>query len=188
MMGKEKGGRRGDRMGHRDEGAPEFDQRTLDLARVTSVTKGGKRMRFRALVVAGDHKGRVGFGLAKGADVQIAVNKAGRKAQKAIVRIPLLGGTIPHSTNAKFGAAMVLLKPAPKGTGIKAGGATRAVLELLGVQNVVAKTLGSKNKINNVLATMKALTSLSLSVKERRGKTPAETIASPEADKASQTE
>jgi len=174
------GGRRGPRC---DEEPKEFDQRTLDLARVTRVTKGGKRMRFRALVVVGDHKGRVGFGLAKGADVQMSVGKAGRKAQKAVVRIPLVNGTIPHSIWAKYGAANVFLKPAPKGTGIKAGGATRVVLELLGVQNVVAKALGSNNKVNNVRATMKALEELTLTIKEGRGKAKAEPVVT-EAEKA----
>ncbi len=163
-----RGPRRGERGGRRDEEPREFDQRTLDLARVTRVTKGGKRMRFRACVVIGDHKGRVGYGVAKGLDVQASVGKAGRKAQKQLIRVPIVNGTIPHSIKAKFGAAAVMLKPAPKGTGIKAGGATRVVLELSGVQNVVAKTLGSNNKINNVCATMAALSGLTAVVRENR--------------------
>ena len=163
-----RGPRRGDRGGRRDDEQKEFEQRTLDLARVTRVTKGGKRMRFRACVVIGDHKGRVGFGLAKGTDVSMSVNKAARKAQKRLIRVPIVGGTIPHAIREKFGAAVVLLKPAPKGTGIKAGGATRVVLELAGVPNVVSKSLGSSNKINNVRATLAALQNLTMNVKEKR--------------------
>jgi small subunit ribosomal protein S5 len=172
--------RGGDRGPRRDEEPREFDQRTLDLARVTRVTKGGKRMRFRACVIVGDHKGRVGYGIAKGIDVQMAVNKAARKAQKTAMRIPIVQGTIPHMILQKFGAAQVILKPAPRGTGIKAGGATRVVLELSGVQNVVAKALGSNNKINNVRATMAALEALHVVSKDgRRGgaKAAAEALA-----------
>lgn len=169
--------RGGDRGPRREEEPREFDQRTLDLARVTRVTKGGKRMRFRACVIVGDHKGRVGYGIAKGIDVQMAVNKAARKAQKTAMRIHIVQGTIPHMILQKFGAASVLLKPAPRGTGIKAGGATRVVLELSGVQNVVAKALGSNNKINNVRATMAALEALQLVAKDgRRGGTKATSI------------
>lgn len=151
----------GGRRGPRDQEQREFDSRTLELARVTRVTKGGKRMRFRALVIVGDHKGRVGFGLAKGADVQMSVEKATRKAQKQLVTIPFVRETIPHAVEAKWSAAKILLKPAPKGTGIKAGGAVRAVLEIAGVPNVVSKILGSGNKINNVKATFLALGKLS---------------------------
>lgn len=117
-------------------------------------------MRFRATIIVGDGKGRVGFGVAKGVDVQAAVAKATRQAQKRVVRIPLVHETIPHAVRAKFSAATVLLKPAPKGTGVKAGGAVRVVFELAGIQNVVSKILGSKNKINNVKATFEALKAL----------------------------
>lgn len=138
----------------------EFDQKILDLARVTRVTKGGKHMRFRACVILGDKKGGVGYGIAKGADVSIAVNKAALKAKKTIIRIPLENETIPHEIREKFGAARVLLKPAPKGTGIKAGGAMRVIFELANVPNVVGKILGSKSKINNAKATINALKKL----------------------------
>lgn len=138
----------------------EFDQKILDLARVTRVTKGGKHMRFRACVILGDKKGGVGYGVAKGADVSIAVNKAATKAKKTIVRVPLVNETIPHEILEKFGAAKVLIKPAPKGTGIKAGGAVRVIFELAGVPNVVGKILGSNSKINNTKATMGALKKL----------------------------
>jgi small subunit ribosomal protein S5 len=138
----------------------EFEQKILDLARVTRVTAGGKRLRFRACLVIGDKKGRVGVGLAKGADVAIAVDKAFRQAKKNIIDIPLVDESFPHAINTKFGAAKVLLMPAPKGTGLKAGGAIRMLLELGGVPNASAKILGSNNKINIAKATMKALREL----------------------------
>jgi len=138
----------------------EFDQRILDLARVTRVTKGGKRMRFRTCVIIGDRKGRVGYGVAKGADVAASVNKAVTQAKKRMINVLIINGTIPHAVHQKFSAASIIIKPAPKGTGIKAGGAIRVVLELAGVPNAVGKILGSNNKINNAKATMKALQSL----------------------------
>lgn len=134
----------------------EFSQVIIDIARVTRVMAGGKRMRFRACVVVGDRKGKVGSAVAKGADVTLAVNKAVAKAKKNLVNVPLINETIPHRVDVKFGAAKLLIKPAPKGTGIIAGGAVRAVLDLAGVSNVVAKILGTNNKINNVKATIKA--------------------------------
>ena len=135
----------------------EFEQSIIDIARVTRVMAGGKRMRFRACVVIGDKKGRVGSAVAKGADVTMAVNKAVAKAKKEIINVPLYNQTIPHLINIKYKAAKVLLKPAPKGTGIIAGGAVRTVLDLAGIADVVAKILGTNNKINNVKATIKAL-------------------------------
>jgi small subunit ribosomal protein S5 len=143
----------------------DYEEKNLEIARVTRVTKGGKRMRFRALTVIGNRKGRVGFGLAKGADVALATSKATTQARKALITVPLSKDTIPHAVEAKFAAARVLLKPAPKGTGIKAGGAVRVVLELAGVPNVVSKILGSSNKINNVKATFMALKKLQLQAK-----------------------
>jgi len=137
---------------------PEFDQHILDLARVTRVTKGGKQMSFRACVLIGDRNGRVAFGIDKGKDVQIAVEKAVNQAKKDIIRIPLKNQTIPHRVEAKFKAARIMLKPAPVGSGIIAGGATRIVLEMAGVPNASAKTLSkTNNKITNVKATFKAL-------------------------------
>lgn len=137
----------------------EFEQQIIDLARVTRVTKGGKRLRFRACVAVGDKKGRVGVGVAKGADVATAIGKANRKAEKTVIRVTLRGETIPHRVHAKYGAAVIMLKPAPVGTGIKAGGVVRVLLALAGVPNVVSKIFGSKNKINNARATLKALQS-----------------------------
>lgn len=160
---------RGGRGGRKEES--EFDQRILELARVTRVTKGGKRMRFRACVIIGDRKGRVGYGVAKGADVSGSVTKAVTQAKKRMMTVPLSNGTIPHAVDFKFAAAKVLIKPAPKGTGVKAGGAVRVVLELAGVPNVVAKILGSNNKINNAKATVQALAKLRKPVKPVKAET-----------------
>lgn len=135
----------------------DFDQQIIEIARVTRVMAGGKRMRFRACVVIGDRKGKVGSAIAKGADVTLAVNKAVTKARKNMINVPLINETIPHQVKVKFGAAKILIKPARIGTGIIAGGAVRAVLDLAGVSNVVAKILGTNNKINNVKGTIKAL-------------------------------
>ncbi|PIX62606.1 30S ribosomal protein S5 [Candidatus Uhrbacteria bacterium CG_4_9_14_0_2_um_filter_41_50] len=138
----------------------EFEQKILELARVTRVTKGGKRMRFRACLIIGDRKGRAGMGVAKGADVAMAVEKAFRQAKKNMISIPVIDGTIPHEVRQKYGAAQIILKPAPEGTGLKSGGAIRMVLELGGVPNAVSKILGTNNKINNATATFAALKSL----------------------------
>ena len=135
----------------------EFDQKVVEVKRVTRVVAGGKRMRFRACVIIGDRKGRVGYGLAKGLDVQQSVQKAATQAKKRLVTVTLQNGTIPHAVHMKFAAAKIVIKPAPIGTGIKAGGAVRVVFELAGIPNAVAKILGSNNKINNTKATINAL-------------------------------
>lgn len=153
-----RGGRGGDRRGGSKEREPrEFEQKTLALDRVTRVTAGGKRMSFRAAIVIGDKKGRVGFGVAKGLDVQLAMEKAVRQAKKTLLKVPLHNETLPHEVLMKFAAAEVLIKPAPKGTGLKAGGAARVILELAGVPNAVSKILRSSNKINIARATMEAI-------------------------------
>ncbi|HPI67488.1 MAG TPA: 30S ribosomal protein S5 [bacterium] len=139
---------------------PEFDQKMVDLARVTRVTKGGKQLSFRALVVIGDKKGKIGYGVAKGKDVTLAVSKAVDQAKKVLIKIPLQQGTIPHKIVTKFKAAIVMLKPAPAGTGVKAGGPVRVVLDLAGVENIVGKMMGSKNKINNIKCVYLALKKL----------------------------
>lgn len=138
----------------------EFEQHIIDIARVTRVMAGGKRMRFRACVVIGDMKGRVGIGIAKGADVSAAVNKAVQKAKKQLVTVQIINETIPHRIEEKFGAARILLKPAPIGSGVIAGGSLRAVIELAGIKNIVSKMLGSHNKLNNVQALIHALSRL----------------------------
>lgn len=130
----------------------EFDQKVVEVKRVTRVVAGGKRMRFRALVVIGDHKGRVGLGLRKGADVSESVNKAVNAAKKNLVALPLVNETIPHEMNVKYKSSKLMLKPARPGTGVIAGGAVRSVMELAGVKNVVSKMLGSNNKVNNIKA------------------------------------
>lgn len=138
----------------------EMEQRILEVARVTRVMAGGKRMNFRACVAIGDKKGNVGVGLGKGADVTMAVNKAVNRAKKEMVNVPMVNETIPHMVLHKMGAARVIFKPAKKGRGVISGGVTRVILELAGVKNVTSKTLGSKNKINNARCTIEALRSL----------------------------
>jgi small subunit ribosomal protein S5 len=138
----------------------EFEQQIVDLARVTRVTKGGKQLSFRATILIGDKKGRVGYGVEKGADVQIAVNKALKQAKKNLITVPIINETIPHRVEAKFKAGKVLIKPAPQGSGIIAGSAVRTVLELAGVPNASAKMTGkTNNKITNIKATFDALES-----------------------------
>ncbi len=146
--------------GRRPGEKQEFEQFILDLARVTRVTEGGKHMSFRVLLIIGDRHGRVGYGVAKGADVQLGVQKAEHQAKKRLITIPFINDTIPHAVLSKFKAAKVLLKPAPRGSGIIAGGAVRVVLDLAGVPNVSSKILGkTKNKITIVKATFAALKS-----------------------------
>ncbi|MFA6429313.1 MAG: 30S ribosomal protein S5 [Patescibacteria group bacterium] len=169
-------GRPGQRDGRRGPGGEvpaeaDYEEKNLEVARVTRVTKGGKRMRFRVLAVIGNRKGRVGFGLSKGVDVAGATGKATTQARKSLISVPLIHETIPHAVTAKFRAAVVLIKPAPKGTGVKAGGAIRSVLELAGVPNVVSKMLGSSNKTNNVKATFLALKQLRMPIKAEVAKT-----------------
>jgi small subunit ribosomal protein S5 len=138
----------------------EFDQQLVDLARVTRVTKGGKRMNFRACVVIGDKVSKIGYGVAKGADVTMAINKAVAQAKKKLISIKIRKGTLPHELRTKFKAAYVMMRPGKIGRGIIAGGAIRTVLELAGYKDAVAKIIGSKNKINNVKAAYNALRDL----------------------------
>jgi len=140
--------------------AEEFENALLDLARVTRVTKGGKRMSFRACVALGNRAGQIGVGVAKGADVSGAIEKAVRVANKNLITVPIINETIPHWIKKKYCASLILLRPAPPGWGIVAGGATRVILALAGVKNVTAKMLGSRNKMNNARATIEALRAL----------------------------
>jgi small subunit ribosomal protein S5 len=135
----------------------EFEQKVIEIKRVTRVVAGGKRMRFRALVVIGDKKGKVGVGVRKGMDVSEAVNKAVNSAKKNMLKINLVNDTVPHEMNFKFKSSKIFLKPARPGTGVIAGGAIRQVLDLAGVKNILSKMLGSSNKVNNVMATYLAL-------------------------------
>jgi small subunit ribosomal protein S5 len=138
----------------------QFDERVVNIDRVARVVKGGRRFRFRALVVVGDKKGKVGIGIAKGADVTTAISKAVEVAKKNFVAIKLYKDTIPHEAEAKVGGARILVKPAAPGTGLIAGGVVRTVLEVAGISNALSKSLGSTNKINTAYATMAALTSV----------------------------
>lgn len=146
--------------GRGDGSKKEFEQKTVEIKRVTRVVAGGKRMRFRALVVIGDKKGRVGMCVRKGADVSEAVNKAVNSAKKNMITVKIINDTIPHEIKFKFKSSVVFLKPARPGTGVIAGGAIRQVLDLVGVKNVLSKMLGSNNKVNNVTATYKALSKM----------------------------
>ncbi|MBI5357607.1 30S ribosomal protein S5 [Candidatus Saccharibacteria bacterium] len=135
----------------------QFDERVLHIDRVARVVKGGRRFRFRALVVVGDHKGRVGVATSKGADVTAAVAKAVDTAKKNLMTVNLYNGTFPHDAQAKVGGANILLKPASAGTGLIAGGVVRTILEVAGVSNALSKSLGSSNKVNISYATVDAL-------------------------------
>lgn len=138
----------------------EFAEATLALDRVTRVVKGGRRMRFRATVIVGNRKGKVGMGMGKANEVQVAVQKASKAAKRHMIRIPLVKGTIPHPVEVKFKAAKIRLLPAVGGTGIIAGGALRVILEHAGVRDVLSKRFGTGNKIVNAQATFKALKKL----------------------------
>ncbi len=136
---------------------PEFDQNMIDLARVTRVVKGGRRFSFRAAVVIGNRKGKVGFGVAKGTDVSVAIGKAVVEAKKNMINVKRTNTTIAFEVKEKFGAARVMIRPAQEGRGVVAGGAMRAVIDLAGIKDVVAKSRGTSNKLNVAKATMKAL-------------------------------
>lgn len=160
----------------------QYDERVVHIDRVARVVKGGRRFRFRALVVVGDHKSKVGIGIAKGADVTSAITKAVEVAKKNMVNIALYNGTLPHEAEAKVGGARILVKPAAPGTGLIAGGVVRTVLEVAGVSNVLSKSLGSTNKINTAYATLAALQSIApakdwITTKSAAKKTKAEVAA-----------
>jgi len=135
----------------------EFEENVISIDRVARAVKGGRRFRFRALVVVGDGKNRVGIGIAKGGDVQRSIQKAIEKAKRNLVTIAITDETIPHEVQARQTGAIVLLKPARPGTGKKAGGTVRAVLDVTGINNILTKSLGSNNKLNVAYATLKAL-------------------------------
>ncbi len=149
----------------------ELKDRLVAINRVTKVTKGGRTFSFSAIVVVGDEKGIVGWGLGKASEVTTAIEKGVESAKKNLVKIPVINGTIPHEQVAKYGGANVLLKPASSGTGVKAGGAMRAVLESVGIHDILAKSKGSSNPHNLVKATMAALHELrdAYTVAEHRG-------------------
>src|SRR5665213_1847935 len=172
------------RRNRRPEQIPEekqFDERTLHIDRVARVVKGGRRFRFRALLVVGDRKHKVGIGTAKGADVTAAVTKATEVAKKHFVTVSLYKGTLPHEVERKVSGAHILLKPASAGTGLIAGGVVRTILEVAGVHNALSKSLGSSNKTNTAYATIEALDSLVPASKWVTA--PARTKSKPSADK-----
>jgi small subunit ribosomal protein S5 len=148
----------------------EFEQKLLDLARVTRVVRGGRRFRFRATVAIGNKRGKVGIGMAKGADVSSAISKAFNKARKSVVQIKIYRGTIPHAVKCKYKSARVLMRPARKGRGIIVGGAVRSIVELAGISDMSAKIVGKGNKVNNAFAALKGLASLKEFKKEENPK------------------
>lgn len=148
----------------------EFDERVVQIDRVTRVVKGGRRLRFRATVVIGDKKGRVGVGVAKGSAVVLAITKAVAQAKKNMITINMHESTIPHEVETVYCGARVFLKPASPGTGVIAGGAVRAVVEVAGIKDILSKMIGSSNKINNVYATFEALKSLSQRPETKKSK------------------
>ena len=157
-----------------------LEEKVIKINRVAKVVTGGRRFRFNALVAIGDGKGHVGIGLGKALDVSSAVAKGKENAKKNLVKIPVINGTIPHEVQAKYGAAKVILRPATPGTGVIAGGAIRAIMESLGVRDVLSKSLGSNNSHNVVKATMLALSKLKdpYMVAHRREKTLQEIFGS----------
>ena len=162
----------------RAEQKQELKEKLVNVSRVAKVVKGGRTFRFSALVVVGDGKGRIGVGNGKSAEVPEAIKKATDDAKKNLVKISLVNGTLPHEYTTNFGSSKVILKPAVEGTGVIAGGAVRPVLELAGVKNVTAKTLGSRNSRNVVYATIKALKAMRTpeEVAELRDKTVTEIL------------
>lgn len=143
-----------------DREPKEFEEKIIALDRVTRVVKGGRRFRFRATAVIGDGKGRVGVGVGKGSDAPTSIVKAVARAKKDMVTFSLTGTTIAHDVQLSYGGATVLLKPASEGTGVIAGGAVRSVVEAAGIKDLLTKSLGSTNKINNAYATVAALQQL----------------------------
>lgn len=156
----QRGGRRDDRRNMAPQEPKEFEEIVINIDRVARVVKGGRRFRFKALVVVGNKKGKVGVGVSKGQDVQTAVAKATDVAKKHLITVPIVNETIPHDVETKISGAQVLIKPAAPGTGIIAGGVVRQVIGVTGIRNMLSKSLGSTNKVNIAYATIEALQSL----------------------------
>lgn len=143
-----------------NENQDDFTEEVVQVRRITKVTKGGRRFRFACVVVVGDKKGQVGFGTGKANEVPTAIKKAAKNARRVLVNVPIINGTVPHEVTGKFGAGLVLIKPARAGSGVIAGGPARVVVELAGLHNVYTKSLGSKTPINMIRATLSGLQSL----------------------------
>ena len=162
----------------RNEQVSEFKDRLVAVNRVSKTVKGGRNMRFSALVVVGDEKGRVGAGMGKAAEIPEAIRKATDDAKKHLINVPIEGTTVPHDTVGYYSTAKVVLLPAPEGTGVIAGGAARAVLEMAGIRDIRTKSYGTNNPINMVKATIEALRKLRSAeqVAKMRGKTVEEIL------------
>lgn len=160
QRGGQRGGRRDDRRAQVPQEPKEFEEIVINIDRVARVVKGGRRFRFKALVVVGNNKGKVGVGVSKGQDVQTAVAKATDVAKKHLITVPIANETIPHDVETKISGAHVLIKPAAPGTGIIAGGVVRQIIGVTGIRNMLSKSLGSTNKVNIAYATIEALQSL----------------------------
>lgn len=158
--GGQRGGRRDDRRNAADAAPKEFEEVVINIDRVSRVVKGGRRFRFKALVVVGNRKDKVGVGVSKGQDVQTAIAKATDVAKKNLITVPIAKETIPHDAEVKVSGAQVLIKPAAPGTGIIAGGVVRQVIGVTGIRNLLSKSLGSTNKVNIAYATIDALRTL----------------------------
>lgn len=159
-QGQRGGNNRGPRRDQAPQEPKQFEELVINIDRVSRVVKGGRRFRFKALVVVGDRKNKVGVGVAKGGDVQVAVQKATDIAKKNLIVIPIVNETIPHENEVKYSGAQVLLKPAAPGTGIIAGGVVRSIIGVTGIRNLLSKSLNSTNKVNIAYATIEALRGL----------------------------
>lgn len=155
-------------MAYQQQSSDGFEEKVVQISRVSKKTKGGNKMRFAALVVVGDKKGKIGLGLGKSGDVSAAIVKAAAYARRRLISVPVVNDTIPQRIVYKKGAAQVLLKPAPQGTGIIAGGAVRSVVEVAGIKNISSKILGSNNKSGNAQATFEALKQLAEMEEDRK--------------------